>query len=259
MFNLFKERIVDVKFIRHHLVQFIKEKLQGSEGGEGANITGIHLFINCADGERHLYESAVYAHVPDKFKTEEIQRMADDYAIQLPASWKFEIGFTDKFPAHSYPVKGIDAALFISTPKRNLTPKQTHAYIKILNGQAEQEIYTVNAAGGKINIGREAKAQVQAGFVRLNTIAFVSAAGNNMNQSVSRQHAHIEWDAVSGSFLAFADAGGIPPLNKTKIRKGEGQSIKMQATEVGHRLEEGDQIVLGDAAVLSFSYSGEEK
>ena len=33
----------------------------------------------------------------------------------------------------------------------------------------------------------------------------------------------------------------------------------MQAIEVGHRLEEGDQLILGDAAVLEFSYAGEEK
>ncbi len=259
MFNLFKERTVDVKQIRHYLIQFIKERLQGSEGGEGANITGIHVFINCADNERHLYEAAVHAHVPGKFKTEEIQRMADDYAIQLPDSWKFEVVFTDQFPAQAYPIKGINAALFIATTKSSLTPKKTHAFIKILNGQAEQETYIVNPSNGKIYIGREAKVQVEGGFVRLNTIAFVPGDATGLNRSVSRQHAHIEWEPVTGSFLAFADAGGIPPNNKTKIRTAEGQLIKMQAIEVGHRLEEGDQVILGDAAVLSFSYSGGEK
>lgn len=258
MLNLFKERTIDVKQIRHSLVQFIKEQLQGSEGGEGNNITGIHVFINCSDAERHLYEAAVHAHVPDKFKKEEIQRMADDYAIQLPESWKFEVEFTDTFPTHSYPIKGIAAALYISTPKRNLTPKKTSALIKVLKGQAEQESYLVNASNGKINIGRESKIQVQSGFVRLNTIAFVSSGTTDVNQSVSRQHAHIEWDTVTGCFLAFADAGGIPPNNKTKIRTMTGQIIKMQAVEVGHRLEEGDQLILGDTAVLSFTYTGEQ-
>jgi hypothetical protein len=259
MLNLFKERTVDVKQIRHHLVQFIKEKLQGSEGGEGNNITGIHVFINCADAERHLYEAAVHAHMPGKFEKEEIQRMADDYAIELPASWKFEVVFTETFPPQSYPIKGIAAALYISTPRRNLAPKRTSALIKILNGQAEQESYIVNASNGKINIGRETKVQVQSGFVRLNNIAFVSSGTTDTNQSVSRQHAHIEWEPLTGSFLAFADAGGVPPNNKTKILTAAGQLIKMQAIEVGHRLEEGDQLILGDAAVLSFSYSAEQQ
>jgi hypothetical protein len=32
----------------------------------------------------------------------------------------------------------------------------------------------------------------------------------------------------------------------------------MQAIEVGHRLQEGDQVILGDMAVLEFTYSGQE-
>jgi hypothetical protein len=133
MFNLFKERPGDVKQIRSLLLQFIKEKLQRAEGGEGANITGVYLFINCADNERHLYEAAVFANMPGKFKTEEVQRMADDYAIRLPASCKFEIAFTDKFPAQSYIAKDIDAALFFTTKGAGLAHKRSHAFLKILN------------------------------------------------------------------------------------------------------------------------------
>ncbi|MBK8496235.1 MAG: FHA domain-containing protein [Chitinophagaceae bacterium] len=243
MLNLFKERSGDVKQIRDQLIRFIREKLQRAEGGEGANITGVHLFINCADSERHLYEAAVFANVPGKFKTDEIQRMADDYAIKLPGSWKFEVAFTDKFPEQAYIAKDMDAALFFTTRKAGLAHKRSQAFIKILNGQAEKETYLIDSSTGKINIGREVKAQVAAGFVRKNTIAFVSAGSMDLNRSVSRQHAHIEWEPGSGSFLAFADAGGIPPNNKTKIRTVEGLSIKMQAIEVGHRLEEGDQII----------------
>ena len=90
-------------------------------------------------------------------------------------------------------------------------------------------------------------------------LLFYPRCNTDINRSVSRQHAHIEWEPGSGSFLAFADAGGIPPNNKMKIRTAEGQLIKMQAIEVGHRLQEGDQVILGDAAVLEFSYLGEEK
>lgn len=259
MFNLFKERPGDVKQIRSQLLRFIKEKLQRAEGGEGTNITGVHLFINCSDSERHLYEAAVFSNVPDKFKTDEVQRMADDYAIKLPDNWKFEVAFTDRFPPQSYIANDINAALFFTTRKAGLTHKRSHAFIKVLNGHAEKESYLIDSTGGKINIGREAKAQVAAGYVRKNAIAFVPVGTMDMNRSVSRQHAHIEWEPGSGSFLVFADAGGIPPNNKLKIRTADGVSIKMQAIEVGHRLEEGDQIILGDTAVLEFSYHGEEK
>jgi len=43
-----------------------------------------------------------------------------------------------------------------------------------------------------------------------------------------------------------------------KVRTPEGTLIKMQAIEVGHRLQEGDQVILGDQAVLEFTYSGDD-
>jgi hypothetical protein len=253
MFKLFKERPHDVKSIRNILSQFIKEKLQRAQGGEGANIMGVYIFINCSDAEKHLYEAAVFANVPGKFKIEEVQRMADDYAITLSPSFKCDIVFTDKFPPQADLINGINAAVFISTQKSGLINKKSQAFIKVLNGEAEQESYALDAANGRINIGREARVQAAGNYMRKNTIAFKP---NEINRSVSRQHAHIEWEADSNSFLVFADEGGIPPNNKMKVRTPEGVLIKMQAIEVGHRLQEGDQVILGDSAVLEFTYSG---
>ena len=254
MFNLFKERPHDVKAIRNILSQFIKEKLQRAQGGEGANIMGVYIFINCSDAEKHLYEAAVFAGIPGKFKMEEVQKIADDYAITLSPSFKFEIAFTDKFPPQADLVKDINAAVFISTNKSGLSNKKNRAFIKVLNGEAEKETYPIDTANGRINIGREARVQAAGNYMRKNTIAFKP---DEMNRSVSRQHAHIEWEADSNSFLIFADEGGIPPNNKMKVRTSEGILIKMQAIEVGHRLQEGDQVILGDAAVLEFTYSGD--
>jgi pSer/pThr/pTyr-binding forkhead associated (FHA) protein len=256
MFNLFKERPHDVKSIRNILLQFIKEKLQRSQGGEGANIMGVYLFIRCSDADKHLYEAAVFANVPGKFKTEEVQRIADDYAITLSPSFKFEVSFTDQFPPQADLVKDIDAAVFISTKKSGLSNKKNRAFIKVLNGEAENETYLIDSSVGRINIGREARVQAAGNYMRKNSIAFKPV---EINRAVSRQHAHIEWEGDSGSFLVFADEGGIPPNNKMKVRTPEGLLIKMQAIEVGHRLQEGDQIILGDSAVLEFTYSGDEQ
>jgi len=255
MFNLFKARRPDVKEIRNILLQSIKEKLQRAQGGEGGNIMGVYLFISCGDAEKHLYEAAVFANIPGKFKMEELQKIADDYAITLSPSFKFEVAFTDKFPPQADIVKGIDAAVFISTKKSGLSNKKNRAFIKVLNGEAEQETYLIDSGVGRINIGREGRVQATGNYMRKNTIAFKP---NETNRSVSRQHGHIEWERDSGSFLIFADEGGIPPNNKMKVRTPEGILIKMQAIEVGHRLQEGDQIILGDLAVLEFTYSGDD-
>ena len=255
MFNLFKERPHDVKSIRNILLQAIKERLQRAQGGEGANIMGVYIFINCSEAEKHLYEAAVFANVPGKFKIDEVQKIADDYAITLSSSFKCEVAFTDKFPPQADILKDINAAVFISTKRSGLSNKKNNAFIKVLNGEAESETYLIDSANGRINIGRELKVQANGNYMRKNAIAFKPT---EKNRSVSRQHAHIEWETDSNSFLVFADEGGIPPNNKMKVRTPEGVLIKMQAIEVGHRLQEGDQIILGDMAVLEFTYSSDD-
>lgn len=254
MFDLFKSRPNDVKGIRGSLLQFIKEQLQKAEGGEGGNIKGLCLYITCNEAERHLYEAAVFSEDEDRFKTEEVQKIADDYAINLPANWTLEVDFVSTPPPEAVKSSDVDAALFISTRSKPSIHKEATAYLRVLNGEAEKEVYTLTSTGPKINIGREKKAQTADGFFRENAIAFPGTSSNDSNRSVSRQHAHIEWDSEGGWFYIFADEGGIPPLNKLKVRTAEGNLEKIQTTEIGHRLREGDQIMLGEGAVLEFTF-----
>jgi hypothetical protein len=261
MLDLFKKDTergsLDAKSIRDRLLHFIKEQLQRVEGGEGSNIKGLHLFIACSNVEKYMYESAVYFDEQDKFKNDEVQKIADDFAIDLPENWMMEIVFAEDIPSEAVRVPGLEAALFIQTRKRTLIKSAT-AYIKVLGGEAEKEIYTITSTSGKITIGREKKAQMPDGFFRENVIAFPANSKNESNRFISRQHAHIEWDNDSASFLLFADEGGIPPRNKVKLRSEKGELEKLQTMEFGHQLKEGDQIILGDSAVLEFSYSAGE-
>jgi len=254
MFDLFKGRPKDVKGIRSALLQFIKEQLQKNEGGEGGNIKGLCLYIYCNAAEKHLYEAATYVQDEDRFKTEEIQKIADDYAIELPVGWNFDILFTDAPPPEAVAAPGVDAALFVSTKNKPSVHRQATAYLRVLNGEAEKEVYTIESAATKINIGREKKAQTSDGFYRENNIAFSATSSSIANRSVSRQHAHIEWNGDGGYFSLFADEGGIPPSNKLKVRTAEGVLEKVQTMEIGYRLKEGDQVMLGEGAVLEFTY-----
>ncbi|GEO09461.1 FHA domain-containing protein [Segetibacter aerophilus] len=255
MFDIFKSRPTDIKGIRASLLQFIKEQFQKVEGGEGSNIKGLCLYINCSDEEKHLYEGAVYADEENRFKEEEVQRIADDYAIALPASWTFQIEFVDEIPVEALKAPGLNAGLFISTKKKPKVSQDATAYIRVLVGEAEKEVYTISSSRGKINIGREKRAQTADGFMRENHIAFPDNSKDESNRSVSRQHAHIEWDAENAAFYLYADEGGIPPNNKMKVRTEGGVPIKLQTTEIGHRLQEGDQIILGESALLEFRTS----
>ncbi len=258
MFNFFKKEEEnqpggDVKAIRAAILQGVKQELQKAEGGEGKNIKGIDLFITAPDSEKHIYEAAVYADEPSHLKNE-IQKIADDYALGLPSSWTLEISYVPELPPATRVIKGADAALFIRT-KENTLQRTATAYIKVLNGKTEKSVYEIHSEDSKQNIGRDSSAQVNDGFFRLNQIAFPGDIDNGINKFVSRQHAHIEWDNETGSFMLYADEGGVPPGNKVKVRSAASETLnKLVSTQIGHRLEEGDQVVLGESAVLLFSY-----
>ena len=257
MFDIFKRKEdkgpQDVKGLRDALLRLVKEQLQKAEGGEGRHIKGIHLFISADAAEKHLYEAAVYLEEKDKFK-DEIQRIADDFALGLPENWVMEISFNEEVPPEAIKADALNAAIFIRTKDHNIQ-RSALAYIRVLNGEAEKSEYEVNSSDGKINIGRESKAQVNDGFFRLNQIAFPGNSRNESNKFISRQHAHIEWSNEDGYFTLYADEGGIPPGNKIKIKSLDNENlIKLHSTQIGHKLNEGDQVILGESAVLEFSY-----
>lgn len=256
MFNFFKQnkeqsRPDDVKGIRDAALRFIKEQLQKAEGGEGGNIRGLQLYLSPKEEEKHLYQSAVFVEEGGRFK-EEVQKIADDFALQLPGNWNIEIIFTEGLPADAIKAPTIDAALFVVTRKQSAPKKTVTAVVNILNGEAEKESYTFTSESGRIFIGRERKVQAADGFYRVNTIAFPGDSSHQSNKYISRQHAHIEWDAERGAFMLFADEGGIPPRNKIKVRTTDGNLEKLQTTQFGYPLQEGDQIILGDSALLEF-------
>ena len=262
MFNIFgndtNKSPQDVKGIREALLRFIKDQLQKVEGGEGKHIKGLQLYIACNAGEKHIYETAVFLGEENRFK-DEIQKIADDFAIDLPNVWTLEMLFVDAVPAESTRIDGLKAGLFIKTPENTINKTAT-AYIRILNGEAEQSEYTIQSTGGRVNIGREKKVQTSDGFFRLNHIAFPDASSNACNKYISRQHAHIEWSKDTGMFVLYADEGGIPPGNKIKIRTvNEADPVKLNFIQLGHMLNEGDQVILGESAVLEFSYKPEQQ
>jgi hypothetical protein len=204
--------------------------------------------------EKYMYESAVFAEEENHFKNE-VQRIADDFAIDLPKTWTMETVFVDELPQQAIKMPNLEVALYIKTPEHAAVQKSGTAYIRILNGEAEKTEYTLTSSDGKINIGREKQAQDSDGFIRVNNIAFPDSSTNECNKYISRQHAHIEWNNDAAAFMLFADDGGVPPRNKVKIRSvKDHNSVKLTFTELGHALQEGDQIILGESAVLEFSY-----
>jgi hypothetical protein len=261
MFNLFKrnteDQPLDVKVVREHILQFIKEELQKSEGGEGANIHTLLLYAAPDATERHLYEAATYSSDPERLK-QEIQRIADNFAVNLPKEWQLEVHVVETLPNEGIKYDSLPLELSIETtpvfvPEVHVV--KTSALLKVINGQAEESSYTINNKDGRVNIGRGKTSTTSGGSIRNNHIVFPEDVEFVGNRFVSRQHAHLEWDDKKGGFVLYADEGGVPPGNKTKIQSlDEEAQIKLNSTLVGHFLKDEDQLIFGESVVLQFNY-----
>lgn len=260
MFDFFKKNSkLDAKGIRDAVLQFIKEELQQLDGGEGSSLQTISVFVSPAEEEKYLYEAALYNGNTERLR-EDLQRIADNFALDLPGNWQLTLQFAAELPAGTLRTNEIKAGLklIMSGPQSSsVSAINLNASLNVLKGKAEQEVYILKAGETKrLNIGREAQIQANDGSIRTNHIAFPEDPAYESNKYISRQHAHIEWDVASASFKLYADEGGVPPGNKTKIRNAEDESInKLNSTMVGYPLKDSDQIILGDAVILEFKSS----
>jgi hypothetical protein len=100
----------------------------------------------------------------------------------------------------------------------------------------------------RINIGRVVDVYRDAGLFRRNDLAF--PAETDVNRSVSREHAHIVHDRLSGEYRLFNDRwyarGG--DCGTWIVRDGMSQEVHRNAR--GTKLEPGDEIHFGKAVVV---------
>jgi hypothetical protein len=114
--------------------------------------------------------------------------------------------------------------------------------LTVLRGVAERRTYSF--AGGRVDFGRglEVRDDRQR-LLRTNHVAFVEGSAG-VNQTVSRRHAHIAVDPLSGDCRLHDDRSA----QGTGIVRG-GRTLQVPAGTRGVRLCSGDEIVLGEARV----------
>ena len=114
--------------------------------------------------------------------------------------------------------------------------------VTVLNGTAERRSYALTST--RIDIGRCAEVRdSRHRLIRTNHVAFLERSGD-VNQSVSRRHAHISYEPHTGAFRLHDDGSE----HGTGIVR-HGRSLPVPRGTRGVRLESSDEIVLGDARV----------
>jgi FHA domain len=113
--------------------------------------------------------------------------------------------------------------------------------VTVLNGTAERRTYALPAAP-RIDIGRCTDVRdSRHRLIRTNHVAFLERSGD-VNQTVSRRHAHIAHEPAMKCFRLYDDGSE----HGTGIVR-HGRTVAVPRGGRGVRLESGDEIVLGDA------------
>jgi FHA domain len=114
--------------------------------------------------------------------------------------------------------------------------------IRAVVGVTERRAYSLAAA--RIDIGRGAEVRDSRNrLIRTNQVVFTEGAGG-VNETVSRTHAHIACEPPTGRFRLHDDGSE----HGTGIIRG-GKTISVLRGTRGVRLQEDDEVVLGEARV----------
>jgi hypothetical protein len=119
-------------------------------------------------------------------------------------------------------------------------PDRGRLDVTVVRGAAERRSYSF--AAERIDLGRCVEVKDSRGrLIRINDLAFVEGSGE-VNESISRQHAHITHHLGSGEFRLFDDGSA----HGTHIVR-QGRRVTVPRGSRGARLRSGDEIALGDA------------
>lgn len=114
--------------------------------------------------------------------------------------------------------------------------------LTITSGSADKPAYTLTLE--RINLGRCAEVRDSRNrLIRTNHVIFKDGAGAT-NDTVSRRHAHIEYDKSSKGFRIADDRSA----HGTAIVRN-GRTIGVPAGSRGVRLQSGDEMMLGEARI----------
>jgi hypothetical protein len=119
-------------------------------------------------------------------------------------------------------------------------PAFTRIDLTVLRGTAERKNYSF--AAKRIDLGRCAEVRdTHNRLIRTNHVAFVEGSGE-VNQSVSRRHAHIAYEPATGGYR-LRDDGSV---HGTSVGR-HGNTVVVPPGSLGIRLRTGDELVLGQA------------
>src|SRR5262245_37064050 len=230
--------------IVHAVVERAEQQIQ--ESGRGRRVFPFnHVIVHLVAGSRDKEVRARYAVVaegPPTLAERLLGRLRsagcriDDLTAELAFSTR--PGADWQHPSLHVAFERIEAA---AAPVAAPTPGAVPAITLVPAPKAARQ-RAYEFSGGRIDIGRGVEVLDQRQrLIRTNHIAF-SDEGPNANTTISRRHAHVNFDAAAGVYRVFDDHS----LHGTSIIRN-GRTIRVPPSARGTRLQTGDEIAVGQA------------
>ncbi len=241
--DLVHARARDPLEIAHAVADAVEEQIQ--PGGRGARVfpfTHVAVSVVAASDLPRARFQAV-------FETEPTLR--DRIVERLQAAGCHDarpvvtVEYVSRAPKHwKHPDVGIRFSRLAEAPAAVAADETPAARIELTvsRGAAERRSYSFAAL--RIDIGRCREVRdSRHRLIRVNDVAFTEG-GDAVNQTVSRQHAHIVHDEVARVFRLQDDGSA---QGSAIVRAGRTVTVPRGAR--GVRLQAGDEIVLGEARI----------
>jgi hypothetical protein len=227
--------------IVHAIVDAIAREIQSSGRGTYAfpfNSIQVSVLAPSREVRDRLHavlegESGVRRRIEEKLRSAGCR--ASDVAVSISYAGRAQTNWRDpefhiKFANVATPEPVADVA----------PPAAPRLELTVSRGAAARRTYVL--AAERIDLGRCAEVKDSNGrLIRTNDIAFVEGSGE-VNQSVSRQHAHIARQPGREEFRLYDDGS----VRGTHIVRN-GKTVPVPRGSRGVRLQSGDEIGLGDA------------
>ena len=169
----------------------------------------------------------------------DIRHRLQDQRIELPPHLAVQVELVAELPP-DVTARGFDMH-YTSTPVTQPSEELTEIRLTVISGSAQQQELRLKKK--RINLGRLAEViDAEQRLTRQNDVAFRDDAPAP-NSSVSRAHAHIEFDPDKAVFRLFDDRSAH---GTTVVRSGSVIPVPPGPSK-GVALRDGDEIVLGQA------------
>jgi len=187
------------------------------------------------EGRAELFRGAFFR----KYLDQEVQNSLRAAGCRFPENLRIEVDVATGLPQRG------ERWLIVETATQERRPGDAVARLVVRSGSAN--VAELRLEKPRTNVGREVNVYRNQGLFRRNDLAFFE--DTEINRSVSREHAHITCNHATGEYRLFNDRWYPRGTECGTWIVRDGMSREVHRDSRGIRLEHGDEIHFGRAAV----------